>query len=164
MARGRPRDPQRGKSHSTGHRPQTGSGPPAVVVPAAAPELAHREPPPDMPAVAKDVWRTIVTDMSALRTLREVDLPLVRAYCQAAQIHADASDLITRKGVLVAGPSGPMTNPMIKVAKDAAVTMRQLSDVLGLNPLARIRGNLMEAATGSLVFAIQKRLRDLMGG
>jgi hypothetical protein len=40
--------------------------------------------------------------------------------------------------------------------------MRQLSDVLGLNPLARIRGNLMEAATGSMVFDIQKRLRDLM--
>ena len=40
--------------------------------------------------------------------------------------------------------------------------MRQLSDVLGLNPLARIRGNLMEAATGSMVLDIQKRLRELM--
>lgn len=115
-----------------------------------------------MPTVAAEVWRTIVADMAALRTLREVDLPLVRAYCQATQVHADASDLVNRKGVLVAGPNGPMPNPMIKVAKDAAVTMRQLSDVLGLNPLARIRGNLMEAATGSMVFDIQKRLRDLM--
>jgi len=162
VARGRPRDPERGKSHSSGHRPQTGSGSPAVLGPAPPAELAHREPPPDMPEVAKAVWCTIVADMSALRTLREVDLPLVRAYCQAAQVHADACDLITRKGVLVAGQSGPMPNPMIKVAKDAAVTMRQLSDVLGLNPLARIRGNLMEAATGSMVLDIQKRLRELM--
>jgi phage terminase small subunit len=54
-----------------------------------------------------------------------------------------------------------MPNPMIKVAKDAAVTMRQLSDVLGLNPLARIRGNLMEAVTGSMVLDIQKRLYEL---
>ncbi len=97
VARGRPRDPQRGKSHSTGHRPQTGSGPPAVVGPAPLAELAYREPPADMPAVAAEVWRTIVADMAALRTLREVDLPLVRAYRQAAQIHADASDLITRR-------------------------------------------------------------------
>ena len=126
-------------------------------------ELAHREPPADMPTVAAEVWRTIVADMAALRTLREVDLPLVRAYCQAAQVHADASDLVNRKGVLVAGPNGPMPNPMIKVAKDSAVTMRQLSDVLGLNPLARIRGNLMEAATGSMVLDIQKRLRNLVG-
>lgn len=162
MARGRPRDPKRGKSHSTGHRPQTGTGPPAVVVTGPALDLAHREPPPDMPPVAADVWRTIVADMSALRTLREVDLPLVRAYCEAAQILADASDIIHRKGVLVGGRSGPMPNPMIKVQKDMAVTMRQLSDVLGLNPLARIRGNLMEAATGSMVLDIQKRLRELM--
>jgi P27 family predicted phage terminase small subunit len=115
-----------------------------------------------MAPVAAGVWCTIVADMSALRTLREVDLPLVRAYCEAAQVHADASDLVSRKGVLVGGRNGPMPNPMIKVAKDAAVTMRQLSDVLGLNPLARIRGNLMEAATGSMVLDIQKRLREFM--
>lgn len=134
-----------------------------MLGPAPPAELAHREPPADMPTVAAEVWRTIVADMAALRTLREVDLPLVRAYCQAAQVHADASDLVNRKGVLVAGPNGPMPNPMIKVAKDSAVTMRQLSDVLGLNPLARIRGNLMEAATGSMVLDIQKRLRNLVG-
>ena len=115
-----------------------------------------------MPPVAREAWVAILTDMSTLRTLREVDLPLVRAYCQAAQVHADATDLITRKSVLVAGVGGPMPNPMIKIQKDAATTMRQLSDVLGINPMARIRGNLMEAATGSMVLDIQKRLRDLM--
>lgn len=162
MARGRPRDPQRGKSHSTGHRPQTGAGPPAIIGPAPPAELAHRAPPPEMPPVARAVWLAILADMAALRTLREVDLPLVRAYCQAAQVHADATDLITRKGVLVAGRAGPIANPMIRIQKDAAATMRQLSDVLGLNPMARIRGNLMEAATGSMVLDIQKRLRELM--
>jgi hypothetical protein len=42
--------------------------------------------------------------------------------------------------------------------------MRQLADALGLNPLARIRGNLMEAATGSMVLDVQERLRKMMGG
>lgn len=161
MAKGRPRDPQREKSHSTGHRAQTGQAAPAVLAPVSD-SLALREPPADLPAVAADAWRVILSDMAALRTLREVDLPLVVAYCEAAQVHAEASKIIHDKGVLVAGPSGPIANPMIKVQKDAAVTMRQLSDVLGINPLARIRGNLMEAATGAVVLNIQEKLKKLM--
>ena len=161
MAKGRPRDPRRAKSRSTGHRPQTGGGPPAVLPP-KPPDITQHAPPDGMQAVASGVWALILDDRAALRTLREVDLPLVRAYCEAAQVHADASDLLNRHGLLVEGANGPQPNPMIKVAKDAAVTMRQISDVLGLNPLARIRGNLMEAATGSMVLDIQKRLRELM--
>ena len=93
---------------------------------------------------------------------RAAPLALAASVALLAQVHADASDLLNRHGLLVEGANGPQPNPMIKVAKDAAVTMRQISDVLGLNPLARIRGNLMEAATGSMVLDIQKRLRELM--
>ncbi len=162
MAKGRPRNPARVKSKSTGHRPQTGAGPPAVVYQSPTGAIADIEPPAGMAPVAADVWRSILADMAALRILREVDLPLVRAYCEAAQAHADASAVVADKGVLVIGPSGPMPNPMLRVQKDAAATMRQLSDSLGLNPLARIRGNFMEAATGSIVVDIQKRLSTLM--
>jgi P27 family predicted phage terminase small subunit len=161
VAKGRPRDPARGRSHSSGHRAQTGEAAPVELVPVPK-AIALRAPPPDIGPVAADTWRVILGDMAALRTLREVDLPLVLAFCQAAQVHAEASRIVTEKGVLVKGSNGAVTNPLLKVQKDAATTMRQLSDVLGLNPLARIRGNLMEAAAGSMVLEVQKRLRELL--
>ena len=147
---------------SSGHRPQTGACTSPVVYQAGPPPLADREPPPTMGPVAAYTWTSILSDPTSLRVLRETDLPLVSAYCEAAQVHADASACVADKGVLVLGATGPIPNPMLRVQRDAAATMRQLSDSLGLNPLARIRGNLMEAATGSIVVDIQKRLASLM--
>lgn len=159
MAKGRPSNPDRAKSHSSGHRALPGEGESSVanLVPVDG-SLALREPPAGLPQVGADTWRVILSDMAAMRTLREVDLPLVLAYCEAVQVHAEASRIIHDKGVLVAGKSGPIPNPLLKVQKDAATTMRQLSDVLGLNPLARIHGNLMEAFTGSMIVDIRARL------
>ncbi len=51
-----------------------------------------------------------------------------------------------------------MVNPLIRVQKDAAQTIRQLSDVLGLNPTARIRAGLQEVVGASLVLGIRDRL------
>ena len=161
MAKGRPRDPKRAKSHSSGHRAQTGEAPSVALTPVTK-DIALRPPPANIGDVAADTWRVILSDMAALRTLREVDLPLVLAFCQAAQVHADASQIVYETGVLVKGSNGAVANPMLRVQKDAATAMRQLSDVLGLNPLARIRGNLMEAAAGSMVLDIQKRLREML--
>ena len=73
--------------------------------------------------------------MAANRHLRAPDLILLKAYCEAISLHEEASAQIHRLGVLVSGPSGPMVNPLIRVQKDAAQTMRQLADVLGLNPI-----------------------------
>jgi len=135
----------------------------ATIVPPVDETLSARQPPAGIGAVAADTWRVILSDMAALRTLREVDLPLVLAFCEAAEVHALASMEVTERGILVPGGLGTLVaNHAIKVQKDAATTMRQLSDVLGLNPLARIRGNLMEAAAGSMVLDIQKRLQKMM--
>jgi P27 family predicted phage terminase small subunit len=113
----------------------------------------------DLPAVAADAFSAILSDMAALRTLREVDLPLVTAFCEAVYVHHEASAVIHKHGVLVKGAQGqPVPNPMLRVQKDAAATMRTLADVLGLNPMARIRGNLMEVSGQSLALGIRDRL------
>ena len=161
MAKGRPPAPGRGASHSSGHRALAGQGrsPSAVALPVQS-ALATLPPPEGLPAAAADTWRSILSDMAALRTLREVDMPLVLAYCEAVYVHREASANIHAYGVLVKGPRGPVPNPMIRVQKDAATTIRQLSDVLGLNPLARIRGNLMEVAGQSVALGIRDRLLE----
>jgi P27 family predicted phage terminase small subunit len=139
-----------------------GRSPSAVALPVQG-TLATLPPPKGLPAAAADTWRAILSDMAALRTLREVDMPLVLAYCEAVYVHTEASANIHTYGVLVKGPRGPIPNPMIRVQKDAATTIRQLSDVLGLNPLARIRGNLMEVAGQSVALGIRDRLLERLG-
>jgi phage terminase small subunit len=88
MAKGRPPAPGRGASHSSGHRAMAGQGrsPSAVALPVQG-TLATLPPPKGLPAAAADTWRAILTDMAALRTLREVDMPLVLAYCEAVYVH-----------------------------------------------------------------------------
>jgi len=164
VAKGRPPAPARSASHSSGHRAMAGQGrsPSAVALPVQS-ALATLPPPKGLPAAAADTWRAILSDMAALRILREVDMPLVLAYCEAVYVHSEACANIHTYGVLVKGPRGPIPNPMIRVQKDAATTIRQLSDVLGLNPLARIRGNLMEVAGQSVALGIRDRLLERLG-
>ena len=141
----------------TRRRPR-GQGKAALAKALPAGDLALSEPPADMPKQVRDVWTACVTEMGANRHLRAPDLVLLRAYCEAAYLHLQASAMIHAQGLIIDGAFGPITNPMIKVQKDAATTIRQLSDVLGLNPLARIRGGLLEIAGQSMVLDIRERL------
>jgi P27 family predicted phage terminase small subunit len=84
--------------------------------------------------------------MAAARRLRKPDLVILKAYCEAVDLHDQASANIHQYGVLVKGLNGPVANPLIRVQKDAAATMRQLSDVLGINPLARIHAGVAQIA------------------
>jgi len=162
VARGSATAPDRAQSHSSGHRALPGQGKsPSVAVVPVRDELARTDPPEDLPAVAAGTWRAILSDMAALRTLREVDMPLVLAFCEAAYVHHEASAIIHKAGVMIKGDHGPTPNPMLRVQKDAAGTMRQLADVLGLNPMARIRGNLMEVSGQSLALGIRDRHQEL---
>ena len=115
--------------------------------------------PAGMPASAREVWQIVVTDLVGDGHLRKSDTPLVKAYCEAAYVHAEASEKVHTLGVLVKTADGRIVpNPMLRVQKDAATTMRQLSDVMGLNPLARIRAGLMEVAGASMVNDLRDRL------
>lgn len=154
MARGRPKDPARAR-RGTGNRPA--STPPAA--PATLPGgIVGYEAPPDLPDVARRAWELCVAEMGANRQLRASDLVLLRAYVEAVYVHAEASAKVHEFGVLVSSPRGPIPNPMIRVADNAARTIRLLSENLGLNPMARIRAGIMEIAGASMVLELRQNL------
>ena len=160
MARGRPKDPSAAR-RGTGRKPPE-AAPPAVLDPSRACELV---PPADLEGVALDAWRVCAAEMHANRQLREADLVLLRAYVEAVHVHAEATAKVHEFGVLVASPRGPVPNPMIRVADNAARTIRLLSENLGLNPIARIRAGIMEVAGASMVLDIRERLvREIAKG
>lgn len=162
MARGR----KATAGEKTGHRKAAADIEPvsANLVPVDD-ALALRNPPPDLTGAAADAWRICIAEMAGNRHVREADLPLLRAYVLAYHVHEEAAANILKYGVLVKGPLGtPVANPLIKVRNDAANQMRYYSDILGLNPLARIRQNLAEVAGASMVLDIRDRLIADMGG
>jgi P27 family predicted phage terminase small subunit len=158
VAKGRPPDPGR-ERRGTGNRAAVGRAKAATAraLPASA-AVVEAEPPEGLPKEVAPLWSCCVAEMAANRHLRAPDLILLKAYCEAIWLHEEAAAQIHRLGMLVAGDRGPMVNPLIRVQKDAAQTMRQLSDVLGLNPSARIRAGLMEVAGASMVLGIRDRL------
>lgn len=163
MTKGRPADPNRAK-RGTGNRPAQGT--PRVVkaapiVAVAAEVVAEVEafpPPSTLPDEVHHVWRSVVQDLGGSNHMRETYLPALSAYCEALYLHAKASAYIHEYGVLVKGPNGPMSNPMIRVQKDAAATMLRFAETLGLTPSGRIRLGLMEITGMSLLSSLNQAL------
>ena len=158
MARGRPRKPAEKR---TGHRAETGKGKVVDLVP-TAPALAQHDPPVDLPADAAIAWRLAIADMAGNKALAESDLVQLKCWCEAVHVHEEASAGIHAHGLLVKGPRGTMVNPLIRIQKEAAATIRQIGAELGLSPMARIRGNLMAVASQSMALDVRDRLLKIL--
>ena len=96
-------------------------------------------------------------------------LILLLGYCVTAGIMIEAAACVRAFGSMMKEPILCMdinsggdvivgyrlkTNPAVKQHADALTGLRLLSAELGLNPMARALGNLMETATGSIAFSI----------
>ncbi len=161
MAKGRPADPARAR-RGTGNRPKPGE---AKKVKAIVPtinsviQVAEPFPPPlDLPEQVHDVWRAAVADLGGANHMRDSFQPVLFAYCNAVYVHAQAVANIQQYGVLVKGPHGPISNPLLKVQKDSAATMLRMAETLGLTPAARIRVGLMEVTGMSLLAGLNATL------
>lgn len=155
MAKGRPADPNRVK-RGTGNRPAPGKAKAkAPVVLVAQPTYPA---PATLPKEVHAVWDAIVADLGGANHMRESYLPSLEAYCNAVYVHAQATANIAQFGLLVKGTNGPMTNPLLKVQKDAAATMLRYAETFGLTPAARIRLGLMEITGMSILGTLNSSL------
>jgi P27 family predicted phage terminase small subunit len=160
MSKGRPADPSRAR-RGTGNRPKPGEAKVAKPVPivpgATTKDVAQVDPfppPATLPDEVAAVWRAAVSDLGGANHMRESYIPTLEAYCNAVYVHAQAIANIQQYGVLVKGPHGPVTNPLLKVQKDASATMLRYAETLGLTPAARVRVGLMEVTGMSLLAGI----------
>lgn len=115
-------------------------------------------PPASLPEQVHDVWRAAVLDLGGTGYMRDSFLPVLTAYCEAVWVHAEASANIHKFGMLVRGSNGPMTNPLLKVQKDAAAAILRYADALGFTAAARIRLALEEASTMSTLASLNASL------
>lgn len=178
MAKGRPKT----AGPKTGHRKAAGETEPLSekLTPVES-SLANREAPCDLPPAAAEAWRICIQEMAGNRHVREPDLLLLRSYVVAVHVHEEATASIFKHGALIAVYAtvggevilgddglpiqvGVKPNPAVKMRDAAANQLRYYSDIMGLNPLARIRQNLAEAAGQIMTLDIRDRLiADIMG-
>jgi P27 family predicted phage terminase small subunit len=79
--------------------------------------------------------------------LTDLDTAALAAYCWACGVWRDATQALDRmaeldpkmKGLLVKGDGGPVPNPLIRIARNAADSMLRAAAEFGMTPVARAR-------------------------
>jgi P27 family predicted phage terminase small subunit len=150
-------DPTR-KRRGTGHRPKAGELRVAADEPAAL-DLVTSSGPPAPPADlehphARAVWDAVVRELYP-RGLREVDYVSIRMLARQAAVAYDAALLVDGGGMVVEGAFGqPMTNPAIRIERDAATLYLRFAERFGLDLASRMRLGLMQLAGETLADAL----------
>ena len=124
-------------------------------------------------ALQAEIWEICTQEMAAQGPLRPSDLILTLGYCNAAAQMIEAHECIHEHGAMMKAPivawdtvSGKDVlvgwrlepNPALKVALAATNSLRLTSEVLLLNPAARIRFGLEDIARLSLSQEMREHL------
>lgn len=98
------------------------------------------EPPSEMAAPVAEVWTRAVLALADMGLARGADADVLRCYVEAVWTHQRACAILRQSGVLVQGTSGNLiTNPALRVQRDAATTIRMFAAEFGFSPSARTR-------------------------
>jgi P27 family predicted phage terminase small subunit len=107
------------------------------------------EPPPFLIAYACDEWRIVAAEMYHLGLLAKVDLPSLAAYCYSYGQWRTAAEAIARMAagdpvmsglIIKTKRNGEATqNPLVPIARKAALDMVRYASEFGFTPAARSR-------------------------
>lgn len=157
MSKGRKRDPGRAR-RGTGNRPKPGE---LSVVP-LPPQIIESEAlraPDDLPAGARPIWEQAVAELQT-KGLTPADLEAIRLMCIQALRARQAAEMVERHGMIVEGARGPITNPALRIERDATHAYLRLAEQFGLTLAAKLRLGLMNLAGRSMVQALNDDLNQ----
>ena len=106
------------------------------------PQPKQREPrcPTWLSREAKAVWKRTAEQLRIMGLLFEADQDVLVAYVTAVVNFQRATKIVDTEGVLIEGRrDGVVTNPAVRVQRDAAQQIRMLAGELGLTPASRTR-------------------------
>jgi P27 family predicted phage terminase small subunit len=104
------------------------------------------EPPPFIVGYAADEWWRTGPELHRLGLLTPIDLMAFAAYCDAYSRWRTAEELLSKMAerdpvtgaLLIKSADGnPRQNPLVRVARDAALDMLRYASEFGLTPAAR---------------------------
>jgi P27 family predicted phage terminase small subunit len=114
------------------------------------PAVSGIEMPAGLTERAAAEWRRLAPDLVAKGVLTVWDVSLFVTYCDAVAQYENARRAVAEDGILTTGQKGnQVTNPAVRVQRDAAETMRRVGALFGLTPSDRAHLSIAPAqATG----------------
>ena len=96
--------------------------------------------PPELSPAAQQEWKRLVSELSALNMLTNLDRVALATYCEAYALWVEAISAIRKYGTMVKSPSGyPMQSPYLAIANKQAEIMMRIASEFGLTPASRSR-------------------------
>ena len=96
--------------------------------------------PPELSPAAQQEWKRLVSELSALNMLTNLDRVALATYCEAYALWVEAISAIRKYGTMVKSPSGyPMQSPYLAIANKQAEMMMRIASEFGLTPASRSR-------------------------
>ena len=95
--------------------------------------------PVDVSDEVRAVWDRLVGELVEMGTARAADQDCLYALCEAIVTHRRACRRLAAEDVIIDGLHGPVRNPVVAQARDAANLVRALAQEFGLTPSARSR-------------------------
>ena len=84
-------------------------------------------------------WRRVMPELVERRILTNADMGSVENFCVAMAMVRAMQRQMDVEGITIMTPKGLAAHPAVRIQSDAMTRARLLSDILGLNPVARSR-------------------------
>jgi len=117
------------------------------------------EAPTDLTKDEKKCWDYLVTDLVESGTIDHIDAGIVEGAAITWARARQARRHIKKKGLVIAGKTGSVTNPAVRIEREAWSSFRQISEQLGLSPSARARLGIASVRKRTM----QQELTDKIG-
>jgi P27 family predicted phage terminase small subunit len=125
--------------------------PKPVKLAPAVEAIDMREPPDDLPAEGKELWRTVMPWLVQANVVQLVDLPSVKTMCAHYAQMERARRVLDEDGYFVLGSMGQMTeHPSMRIFNNASDKFLRYAQEFGLTTIARTRMGLMEVQRASI--------------
>ena len=97
---------------------------------------------------ARDIWDSDFPKVNMLEILREEDLNLFAAYCNAMHHYRDALSQFNGEYLVEGAKGGLVRNPILLVIRDALKDATDLAKLFHITPIVRATANLKTPAEG----------------
>jgi P27 family predicted phage terminase small subunit len=97
------------------------------------------EPPQELTKGGLAVWREVAQEVEHMGLLTLADRDLFAAFCELAARFREATALLGRSSIVMKTPDGKgiQPNPLVRMQREAAESMKRLAGEFGLTPRAR---------------------------
>lgn len=119
------------------------------------------EPPADLPADAKRLWRRDVSRLVEVGIADKVDVAALEALCVAYARAKQAGRVVAKVGLFGEGAAGQLKeHPAVKIERESWAWFQRMAEQYGLTPIARTRLGQAELHRRTLAAELDEKIGE----